>query len=268
MIWSISRTPGRRRWAAAGAAVAISVATFAVTGPSDGAQSADRPTTRIAGRSGEDDARLNYDARLLAGDRLARARTKQVRTTGKAVTALRRQLGPGANIDINPLTGTPDQVSARTALTSASNRGAASVALGFVRAHLAAFGLDRADLNTLVKVRQYRDLNGITHVYWVQQVAGTRRDGDRARAEVRQRDDRLEADLALARDEPVLVGVRDERILVALRLLERDPIDHQDRIAIDEALHGVAVEADDEASCPPRLPSPRGCRCDPPKRRW
>ncbi len=185
MNGSTARGMSRRRWAAVSAAAALTVATFGVTGPSDGASAAaDRAPARVAARAGTDEGRLNYDSRLLAGDRLTQARTKQVRANGKAVTALRRQLGTDARVDINSLTGTPDQVSSRTMLTGASNRGAAEVALRFVRDHLAAFGLDSADLNTLVKVREYRDTNGITHVYWEQQVAGSRVFGNGLRAHV------------------------------------------------------------------------------------
>ena len=184
MKGSTARGMSHRRWAAVAAAGAITVATFGVTGPSDGAPAADRAPTRVSTRAGDDDARGNYDARLLAGDRRASADAKQVRANGKAVTALRRQLGLGAKIAINPLTGTPNQVSGRTSLTGASNRGAASVALGFVRSHLAAFGLSSSDLRTLVKVRQYTDINRITHVYWAQQVAGSRVFGNGLRAHV------------------------------------------------------------------------------------
>jgi len=185
MNWSTARIRSHRRWAAAGAAAAIAAATLAVTGPSDGAPAQHAPQQLAASaRSGDDDARTNYDARQLSGDRLARARTRQVRTNGKSVTALRRQLGRGANIDIDPLTGTPDQVSARTTLTGASNRSAAAITLGFVRAHLDAFGLESADLRTLVKVRQYTDLNRITHVYWAQRVADRQVFGNGLRAHV------------------------------------------------------------------------------------
>ena len=75
----------------------------------------------------------NYDARILSGDRRARADAKQVRTNGKAVTRLSLRIGPGADIDIDPLTGTPDQVVGRSALTGPSGRSAASVALGYVQ---------------------------------------------------------------------------------------------------------------------------------------
>ncbi len=126
----------------------------------------------------------NYDARILSGDRLARADAKQVRTNGKAVTRLSLRIGPGADIDIDPLTGTPDEVVGRRALTGPSGRSAASVALDYVSDHLAAFGLERADLSTFVKVREYRDLHGIRHVFWAQQVAGERVFGNGLRAHV------------------------------------------------------------------------------------
>jgi extracellular elastinolytic metalloproteinase len=175
-----------RTWLGAWAVTAVAVASLgAVPGPSDGAP-ADRAPTRSTSASGDPDGRTNYDARHLGGDRLVRAQTRQVRTNGKAVRTLQRQLGTGAVIDVDPVTGTPAQVAGRAPLTSASNRSAGAVALGFVRDHLTAFGLESADLRTLVRVRQYTDLHGITHVYWAQQVAGDRVFGNGLRAHVDQ----------------------------------------------------------------------------------
>jgi extracellular elastinolytic metalloproteinase len=173
-----------RKWLGAWAVTVVAVATLGVTGQSDGASPGDRVAPQRAARSGSGELLGNYDARLIGGDRRAKAATRQVRENGKAVRGLSRSLGAGAVIDIDPLTGTPDQVSARTSLTLPSGRSAASVALGFVREHLAGFGLDDADLDTLVKVRHYTDLNGITHVYWAQQVAGSRVFGNGLRAHV------------------------------------------------------------------------------------
>ncbi len=173
-----------RTWLGVWAVIAVAVATLAVTGQSEGASSpSDRAAPRLAARSGGEPLG-NYDSRLVGGDRAAAAATRQVRENGKSVSRLSRSLGPGAVIDIDPVTGTPDQVSARTSLTPPSDRSASAVALGFVRDHLAGFGLDESDLDTLVLARQYTDVNGITHVYWAQQVAGTQVFGNGLRAHV------------------------------------------------------------------------------------
>lgn len=184
MNLSATRSSGRRRWLAAGAAVTMAVTTLGVTFPSDGAAPTDRAPARVADHSGDEDLLGSYDVRMLGGDRRATADKKQIRGNGKAIARLSAKLGPEANIAIDPLTGTPDQIAARKALTGPSGRSASSIALGFVRAHLDAFGLESADLNTLVKVRQYTDINRITHVFWAQQVAGSRVFGNGLRAHV------------------------------------------------------------------------------------
>ncbi|WP_322938018.1 M36 family metallopeptidase [Nocardioides bizhenqiangii] len=184
---SASLITSRRKWVGAWAVAAVAVVSMGVPGPSDGA-AASRATPGPTDRSGDATALTNYDVRILSGDRRARADARQVRANGKAVARLSRSIGPDAVIDIDPLTGTPDQVAGRTTmLTGPSSRPAASVALDFVRAHLAAFGLERADLSTFVKVREYTDIHGVTHVYWAQQVAGDRVFGNGLRAHVDRR---------------------------------------------------------------------------------
>lgn len=182
---SAARSKSRRKWLGALAVAAVAVAGMGIPGPSDGAPA--RAPAGQADRSGDASQLANYDVRILGGDRRARADARQVRSNGKAVTRLSRSIGPGADIDIDPLTGTPDQVAGRTALTGPSSRSAGSVALDYVRAHRAAFGLDRADLSTFVKVREYTDLHRITHVYWAQQIAGDRVFGNGLRAHVDRR---------------------------------------------------------------------------------
>ena len=183
MRLSAGRPSSRRKWLGAWAVAAIAVAGMGVPGPSDGAAAA-RTGPGHDDRSGDATALANYDARILSGDRRAQADARQVRSNGKAVTRLSRSLGPEAVVDIDPLTGTPDQVSSRSLLTGPSDRSAASVALDYVRAHLAAFGVARDDLATLVKVREYTDIHGITHVFWAQEVAGDRVFGNGLRAHV------------------------------------------------------------------------------------
>lgn len=181
---STRRSPRRKSWLAAWAVVAVAAAGLGVPGPSDGAAPGARTTGQHAAHPADASDLDNYDARILRGDVRTKAEKRQVRTSGRAVATLTDGLGPGGVVAIDPLTGTPDQVQARTTLTGPSSRSASSVALRYVSDHLAAFGLDRADLSTFVKVRQYTDLNQITHVFWAQQVGGTRVFGNGLRAHV------------------------------------------------------------------------------------
>jgi hypothetical protein len=163
---------------------AVAAASLGVPGPSDGAAPAARTPGKHAAHQGDASDLGNYDARILRGDARTKAEKRQVRTSGKAVTRLSGDLGPGGIVAIDPLTGTPDEVAARSTLTGPSSRSASSIALRYVSDHLAAFGLDRADLRTFVKVRQYTDLNKITHVFWAQQAGGARVFGNGLRAHV------------------------------------------------------------------------------------
>ncbi|MEZ0578428.1 M36 family metallopeptidase [Nocardioides sp. MH1] len=163
---------------------AIAVAGVGVTGPSDGAAPAARTPGHQVTRSSDAERLGSYDVRHVGGDQRAVLDRKQVKANGKAVSRFSRSLGPGAIVAIDPVTGTPDQVAARKPLTGPSSRSASAVALRYVSDHLAAFGLEKGDLSTLVRTRQYTDINGITHVYWAQQIAGARVFGNGLRAHV------------------------------------------------------------------------------------
>ncbi|GAA3817731.1 M36 family metallopeptidase [Nocardioides panacisoli] len=177
---------GRRitHFAPALAATALALGFLTAAGPSDGSP----PTAQAAGRAADDrgaEHHGNYDARILHGDALAHAQVRQVRANGKAVHRLAVGLGGGARIEVDPLTGTPDSVSAtgRT-LTGPSKAAPTKIALGYVRDHAAAFGLTSADLSTLVLARRYTDVNKITHLYWQQRVQGIPVFGNGLRAHV------------------------------------------------------------------------------------
>jgi hypothetical protein len=57
-------------------------------------------------------------------------------------------------------------------LTAASSAAPRDVALAYVRAHLAAFGLAAGDVDHLVLAREYRSIDGVTHLIWEQTVDG------------------------------------------------------------------------------------------------
>ena len=115
-----------RTWLGAGAVAVLAVATLVVTGQSGGA--ADDPgAPRLAARSGSGELLGNYDARIARRRPSRRGRPPaRCGSNGKAVTPAQQEPRPEAVIDIDPLTGTPDQVAARTSLTAPSGRSAAS----------------------------------------------------------------------------------------------------------------------------------------------
>jgi extracellular elastinolytic metalloproteinase len=57
-------------------------------------------------------------------------------------------------------------------LTAASSKKPTQVALGYVRAHAAALGLKPADLSTFHLARDYRDIDGVHHLYFQQRFNG------------------------------------------------------------------------------------------------
>jgi extracellular elastinolytic metalloproteinase len=86
---------------------------------------------------------------------------------------LRRSLGQQAVVDMDGMTRTPRLVARLDGfLTGPSRRSAEQVALGFVRRHLSALRLSRADLRTLSLRRDYVDITGTHHLSWTQSVDG------------------------------------------------------------------------------------------------
>ncbi|GAA5154114.1 hypothetical protein GCM10023340_37070 [Nocardioides marinquilinus] len=140
--------------------------------------------TAVAGSSRE--VLANYDSRTAPTTQAQARRSATVlRSRGDEVAALAERIGGDAEVALDPATGTLSQVASRTGfLTAPSGRPAAKVALDFVRANRAGFGLSTADLGSLRRVRQVTDLNGITHVFWQQVVDGSPVFGNGLRAHV------------------------------------------------------------------------------------
>ncbi|MDX6702860.1 MAG: extracellular elastinolytic metalloproteinase [Baekduia sp.] len=90
-----------------------------------------------------------------------------------ARTALDKSLGDQGTLAADPVTGGLRQV-ARTDgfLTGPSGQDPEAVALGYVRDHAAAFGLDAADLAQLVPATRTVSGDGVTHLTWTQSVGG------------------------------------------------------------------------------------------------
>ncbi len=90
-----------------------------------------------------------------------------------AQRALAGSLGAQGVVDIDPRTGTPRTISRLDGfLTGPSDAAAADVALGYVRDHLAAFGLSEADVAALRLARDHVDILGTHHLIWQQTYRG------------------------------------------------------------------------------------------------
>ena len=128
-------------------------------------------TAGAVGPAKKQEGRSFFDVRLEPA-----ALGQEARTTASmraAQAGLRDSLGFQGVVDIDRLTGTP-RVVARLDdfLTGASEGGAEEVALGYVREHAGAFGLDTGDIAALRLTRAYTDIGGTTHLRWVQTYDG------------------------------------------------------------------------------------------------
>jgi extracellular elastinolytic metalloproteinase len=93
--------------------------------------------------------------------------------TPAARAALLDSLGLQGVFEADPVTGTPRVVARLDGfLTPPSGADPAAIALGYVREHAAAFGLEPADLATLRLSRDYTDVEGTTHLAWAQVAGG------------------------------------------------------------------------------------------------
>ncbi|MDP9219094.1 MAG: M36 family metallopeptidase, partial [Actinomycetota bacterium] len=101
------------------------------------------------------------------------------------VRRLVHSLGPQAIVDIDPLTGTPRQVARLNGLlTARTTVSASTVALGYVRGHANAFGLDAADIDRLHLARDYVDIQGTHHLSFTQSAGGVTVFGNGLKANV------------------------------------------------------------------------------------
>jgi hypothetical protein len=90
-----------------------------------------------------------------------------------AVARLRAQLGAGSLVSVDPATGGLRQVGRIDGfLTGPSQADRASIAIGYVRANRAAFGLTTTDIDDLVLVRQVQSGDGLLRLFWQQRAGG------------------------------------------------------------------------------------------------
>ena len=164
MQHAVGRRSGRRRGFVAVITTAMTIATvLAITAPASSAGRAATPAARRAGRSvGTFDVRDRGGAAVAPSARVAQARV-----------ALARRLGTQGVVQSDPLTGTLRMVGRLDGfLTARSTRPARTVAMGFVRSNLAAFGLTNADIKTFRLRQDYVDIAGVHHISWTQSKRG------------------------------------------------------------------------------------------------
>ncbi len=184
----------RLRRGAISALAAVAVAGLTLTAIPNGAASPapsaakDRAaaTSPAMKNSAERDRKGFFDARAVAAPSSIAPAEKALKGTKPAhVAALRADLGPSAIVDIDPLTGTPANLSALDRyLTAPSGASARSVAMTYVRQHLAELGLRRADLSTFHLRNDYADVAGIHHLSWTQSSGGVTVFGNGLKAHV------------------------------------------------------------------------------------
>jgi len=117
----------------------------------------------------------NYDARKDGPARkVLAARSAAMAATPKpGVRELRQQLGMQGIIDLDALTGTPRLVARVDGfLTDATGAAPEQVARDYVKAHIDVFGLTAPEVDRLVLRNAYRDVEGTTHLSFVQQIGG------------------------------------------------------------------------------------------------
>jgi hypothetical protein len=150
-----------------------------------GAQAAAaKPTTKpgpVKETVGNYDARKDGPARKVLAARSAAAAAKP----SSGVKDLRQQLGMQGIVDVDALTGTARRVTKVDGfLTGPSRASAKQIALDYVRTRGDVFGLSSAQVDGLVLRSAYTDIEGTTHISFVQQVGGVSVFGNGLKAHV------------------------------------------------------------------------------------
>jgi hypothetical protein len=189
---SLRRPAGRSRRRPQPSAIVLLAASAALAGALTGvpgavAEPAAAPSRPVPAAATDRSGALGGGA--AASGRAANLDLREAAERRDSMTPAQRSyaasLGPYAHVAIDPLTGTPDDVSLlRGYLTGASDRSAASVVRRYLRAHAAGLGLATADLSTMRLTSQKADVHGITHLAWTQTVGGVPVFGNGLRAHV------------------------------------------------------------------------------------
>ncbi len=166
---------GNKRWLATAAVGSSAIAVTLLGMPSQAAVHPDAAgRASDAGAQSGDRAPGYLDARQLPERAALKADRGRVAGEGRAEAAFAKSLGAQGVIDIDPLTGTPRNLGRLDGyLSGPSTAPARTVALNYVRQHLADLGLTQSDLATFKFHQDYVDPIGIHHLSWTQSVNGT-----------------------------------------------------------------------------------------------
>ena len=125
--------------------------------------------------TGSAEARGYYDARY---GKSSTAKAIAARGASKAASrgatkAFAKSLPAKAIFDLDGTTGTVRMLTRLDGyLTGKSNKKPTTIALKFVKANHDALGLTSGDLKTFKLKRDYVDIGGVHHLYWVQRIGG------------------------------------------------------------------------------------------------
>src|SRR3954453_6996878 len=152
---------GKRVWLFALVAGLIAAAPAAAAGGGNSDSSSVGPTLTVP-----DQGLATRDVRTVVEQSPAKPVSA---AAAKAQAKIRSTLGSQGVLDVDPLTGTPRVVAKLNGfLTGPSDASPRSIALGYLRSHATAFGLDAGDISSLRLTRNYTDVHGTTHMIWAQ----------------------------------------------------------------------------------------------------
>ena len=155
------------------AAIGTTVLAVSMLGLPSQAATGSHHTSAVRGDNASQHSPSAYDARTLSGPALVRADRAQVKGQTKSDKAFARNLGGQAVVDYDPLTHTPRNLGRLNGyLTGRSSAPARTIAMGYVRSHLATLGLTSADLSTFRFRQDYVDTIGVHNLSWSQSVRG------------------------------------------------------------------------------------------------
>jgi extracellular elastinolytic metalloproteinase len=163
MIRIVRLVPLERRWFAA-LVIALLIGGLVVVAEPGAAQQSEPLARGPIARSGDDGFLDSRAAGSAAG---------VSRRVADARLALAQRLGSQGVVDADPTIGTLRFVGRLDGfLTGPSAKPAEAVAMDYVRANLAAFGLSGSDLRTFHLRSDYVDIIGTHHLSWVQRIGG------------------------------------------------------------------------------------------------
>ncbi|NUR77573.1 MAG: hypothetical protein HOQ28_14970, partial [Thermoleophilia bacterium] len=124
---------------------------------------------------GDRDKQAFFDSRATpAAEKVLNARERdQAADLSADVAQFKDSLGREGIVDIDPLTRTPRFIGRTNGfLTGPSNQAPADIALGFMRANAAVFGLDPSAVDGLQLTKDYVSIDGTHHLSFVQSGPG------------------------------------------------------------------------------------------------